>query len=240
MSLVNTIAAMRFLKMLVKPFEELPAFELGIIDDEGNVLKRKRDRKTKAEKEAYDTFTRLVINIKRHLKHIPFMKGRLGSLAAALYLIKEELQNEMSDDEVVGTFVQFLRENRIMNQSQIKDLVEEYTSIYLTEEGVPTTTTQSTDSAAGFSGKAKSPVAGYDKGLGKSKKKRKKENGIDVFEVDKNILRSAQISNRKRDKFIKSMGNTKLAKELRQYFKTYPSDPLILKDSTGVIVRLRR
>jgi hypothetical protein len=36
------------------------------------------------------------------------------------------------------------------------------------------------------------------------------------------------------------MGNTKLAKELRQYFKTYPSDPLILKDSTGVIVRLRR
>ena len=86
---------------------------------------------------------------------------------------------------------------------------------------------------------ASGPVAGYDKGLGK-KKKRKKENGVDVFEVDSNILRSARISNRKRDKFIKAMGNTKLARELKQYFKTYPSAPLLLQDESGVMVRLRR
>ena len=72
------------------------------------------------------------------------------------------------------------------------------------------------------------------------KKKRKKENGVDVFEVDSNILRSARISNRKRDKFIKAMGNTKLARELKQYFKTYPSAPLLLQDESGVMVRLRR
>ena len=29
-------------------------------------------------------------------------------------------------------------------------------------------------------------------------------------------------------------------KELKQYFKTKPSDPLILQDATGVMVRLRR
>ena len=68
MSFTNTIAAMRFLKLLVTPFDKLPAFELGIIDDEGNLLKKKRERTTKEEKQAYDTFTRLVINIKRTLK----------------------------------------------------------------------------------------------------------------------------------------------------------------------------
>ena len=225
--------------MLVTPFDQLPAFELGIIDAEGNLLKKKKERKTKEEKSAYDTFTRLVINIKRHLRHVPFMKGRLGSLAAALYLIKEEI-SDMTYDETVGAFTQYLKENKIMDEREIKELSEECASVYLTEEGVPTTSTQSTNSTAGFSGDADSPVAGYDKGLGKKKKKRKQENGVDVFEVDSNILRSARLSNRKRDKFIKAMGNTKLAKELKQYFKTYPSAPLLLQDESGVMVRLRR
>jgi hypothetical protein len=211
---------------------------LGIIDSEGNLLRKKKERKSKEEKNAYDTFTRLVINIKRHLRHLPLMKGRLGSLAAALYLIKEEISG-MTYDETVGAFTQYLKENKIMDDREIMDLSEECASVYLTEEGVPTTTTQSTGSTAGFSGNADAPVAGYDKGLGK-KKKRKKENGVDVFEVDSNILRSARISNRKRDKFIKAMGNTKLAKELKQYFKTYPSAPLLLQDESGVMVRLRR
>ncbi len=168
MSFTNTLAAMRFLKMLVTPFDQLPAFELGIIDSEGNLLKRKKERKSKDERDAYDTFTRLVINIKRHLSHLPFMKGRIGSLAAALYLIKEEISG-MTYDETVGAFTQYLKENRIMDDQEIMDLTEECASVYLTED----TTTQSTGSTAGFSGDADSPVAGYDKGLGKKKKKRK-------------------------------------------------------------------
>ncbi len=233
MSLVNTIAAMRFLKMLVTPFEDMPAYKLGIIDDEGVLLKKKKERKTKEEKEAYDTFTRLVINIKRHLRNVPFMKGRLGSLAAALYLIKEE-HSGLTYDETVGTFVQYLRENRIMTKSDIQEFTEECASIYLVEQ----TTTGSTSTAAGFSGDAESPVAGYDKVL--RPKKRKKLNGVDIFEVDVDTLKRAKMSKRNRDSFIKSMGNSKLAKELKQYFKTYPSDPLILQDSTGVRVKLRR
>ena len=57
MSFTNTLAAMRFLKMLVTPFARLPAFELGIIDSEGNLLKKKKERKSKEERDAYDTFT---------------------------------------------------------------------------------------------------------------------------------------------------------------------------------------
>jgi len=230
MSFTNTLAAMRFLKMLVTPFDQLPAFELGIIDSEGNLLKKKKERKSKDEKNAYDIFTRLVINIKRHLRHVPFMKGRLGSLAAALYLIKEEFSG-MTYDETVGAFTQYLKENRIMDDREIIELNEECASVYLTEE-----ITNSIGSPPGnIAG-----VSDNNPPVRKKKKKRKKENGVDVFEVDSNILRSARISNRKRDKFIKAMGNTKLAKELKQYFKTYPSAPLLLQDESGVMVRLRR
>lgn len=216
--------------MLVTPFDQLPAFELGIIDAEGNLLKKKKERKSEEEKSAYDTFTRLVINIKRHLSHVPFMKGRLGSLAAALYLIKEEISG-MTYDETVGAFTQYLKENRIMCDREIKELSEECASVYLTEE-----ITNSIGSPPGnIAG-----VSDNDPPVRKKKKKRKQENGVDVFEVDSNILRSARLSNRKRDKFIKAMGNTKLAKELKQYFKTYPSAPLLLQDESGVMVRLRR
>ena len=53
MSFTNTLAAMRFLKMLVTPFDQLPAFDLGIIDSEGNLLKKKKERKSKKERDAY-------------------------------------------------------------------------------------------------------------------------------------------------------------------------------------------
>ena len=160
---------------------------------------------------------------------VPFLGTRLGSLAAALWLMREEI--DFDDDEMIGTFTQFLRENRIMDENQIKDLIEEYTAIWLVEDAPTNAVGSPPGNIAGVSDNDP-PV--------RKKKKRKQKNGVDVFEVDSNILRSARISNRKRDKFIKAMGNTKLAKELKQYFKTYPSAPLLLQDDSGVMVRLRR
>ena len=230
MSLLNKITDLKFLKMLTTPFDKMDAYKLGIIDADGKLLKKKRERNTQAERLAYDTFTKLIVNIKRYLEMVPFLGTRLGSLAAALWLMREEV--DFDDDELVGTFTQFLRENRIMDENQIKDLIEEYTSIWLVEDAPTTSLGNPPGNIAG--------VSDNDPPGRKKKKKRKKENGVDVFEVDSNILRSARISNRKRDKFIKAMGNTKLARELKQYFKTYPSAPLLLQDESGVMVRLRR
>ena len=60
---------------------------------------------------------------------VPFLRGRLGSLSAALWLMREEV--ELSDDDLMGTFVQYLREERIMSEDNIKDLIEDYYSQYL-------------------------------------------------------------------------------------------------------------
>ena len=50
----------RFIKALVTPFNKTKAFNLGIVDDEGNILKKHRELKTAEEKKAYGYFERMV------------------------------------------------------------------------------------------------------------------------------------------------------------------------------------
>ena len=67
--------------------ENFPAFV--IIDDKGNILKKRKDLKTSAEKNAYTIFHTLCWNIKKLLDKLPPTKTRLGSFATALWLLKE-------------------------------------------------------------------------------------------------------------------------------------------------------
>ena len=94
MSIVSTIGNIyfvyQFLKKLVTPFEKTKAFELGIIDEKGKILKRRRDLKTKDEKEAYTLSDTLIWNIKKLLGKVPGGQSRIASYAAALFLIKEQ------------------------------------------------------------------------------------------------------------------------------------------------------
>ena len=40
----------KFMKALTTPFVDTQAYELGIVDDEGNILKKMKELKTKEEK----------------------------------------------------------------------------------------------------------------------------------------------------------------------------------------------
>jgi len=102
MSVVSRTAdlfyAFRFLKLLVTPWDKMEAFDLGVIDDNGKVLKKAADRKTPQEKSSYTVFHRLVFNVKRLLSKLPFGKTRLASYASALFLIKEN--TDLTDAEI--------------------------------------------------------------------------------------------------------------------------------------------
>ncbi len=50
----------KFLRILVKPFNKTKAFDLGIIDANGYILKKHKTLKTKEEKDAYTLFHRIV------------------------------------------------------------------------------------------------------------------------------------------------------------------------------------
>ena len=89
-SIGNIYFVYQFLKKLVTPFEKTEAFKLGIIDEKGKILKRRRDLETSDEKSAYNLSDTLVWNLKKILGKIPFGKSKLASYAAALWLIKEQ------------------------------------------------------------------------------------------------------------------------------------------------------
>lgn len=91
-SAVDLFVAYQFVKLLSTPWEETDAYKLGIIDEKGEILKRRRQLRTSEEKKAYTIFHTLVWNIKRILDKLPPSRTRLGSFAASLWLLKEHYE----------------------------------------------------------------------------------------------------------------------------------------------------
>mgnify|MGYP003972133817 CR=1 FL=1 len=106
------IYALRFLRLLTMPWEKTDAFKQGIIDKDGNKLKKPE---TSNEKSAYNTFHKLVFNIRRLLGKLPLGKSTIARYGAALYLIKEHCDisnkklakviSEITDMEIEGTYL---------------------------------------------------------------------------------------------------------------------------------------
>ena len=88
---VDSIITFRILHMLVQPFEETIAFRLGIIDKNGNEIKKMADLNTTQERDAYTLLHRLVFRIKKIVNKVPIENKKLVSLAAAYSLVREEL-----------------------------------------------------------------------------------------------------------------------------------------------------
>jgi len=92
--IADTAYALRFLKLLVTPWNKTQAFKLGVVDKDGRrVIDPETKKKVKIEtgdqKASYTIFHRLVFNIKRLLNKIPFGKSRTASYIAALFLLRE-------------------------------------------------------------------------------------------------------------------------------------------------------
>ena len=85
----DLVYTLRFLRLLTTDFVDTKAFKLGLIDQNG---KRNKDvnASSQEQRDAYTPFHRLVFNIKRIISKVPGAEGKLGSYAAALYLMKEQ------------------------------------------------------------------------------------------------------------------------------------------------------
>ena len=69
----DLLYTLRFLRLLTTPWEETNAFKLGLIDNEGKKLKKAQ---TSEEKSAYNTFHRLVFNVKKLINKVPGGKSK--------------------------------------------------------------------------------------------------------------------------------------------------------------------
>ncbi len=120
-SIGNIYFVYQFLKKLVTPFEKTEAFKLGIIDEKGKILKKRRDLKGDEEKSAYNLSDTLVWNLKKILGKIPLGKSKLASYAAALWLIKEQGNGKIfvNEKELEKQFFDYFEklENDDLNES---------------------------------------------------------------------------------------------------------------------------
>lgn len=87
--------ALKILKMLSTDFKNMDAYKQGIIDKDGNVLKKSHQLKTQAEKKAYTYLDRLVVILKKVMKQHE-KRGDFNltkALSPALWLVREQLDS---------------------------------------------------------------------------------------------------------------------------------------------------
>lgn len=139
---VDLFLVYQFIRRLATPFNKWDAYKLGIIDDKGNVLIKKKERDAK-QKKAFGIFDVMVKNMKRLLAKVPGGSSKLASYAAALFLIKEykaftdesTLTEDLTDEQLKESLLLFNDRyvNYIKENADVKALNEEVESLFDTD-----------------------------------------------------------------------------------------------------------
>jgi hypothetical protein len=116
---IDLFITYRFIKLLVTPFDQTPAFKLGIIDKDGNrVMEKTVSRGMQPtvligdeKKSAYTILHKLVFNIKKIFSKVPGLRTKLGTYAAALFLLKDTFKESVDDPDMFEKeFMKYLKE----------------------------------------------------------------------------------------------------------------------------------
>ena len=114
---IDLFVTYRFIKLLVTPFEKTDAYRLGIIDADGKRIlepgttNKPTTLRTIEEKSAYTVLHKLVFNIKKIFKKVPGLRTKLGTYAAALFLLKDTFKESVDDPDVFEKeFMKYLKE----------------------------------------------------------------------------------------------------------------------------------
>ena len=122
--------------MLTTDFKKTPAYKFGFIDKNGNRIKTlpnpnnknqllPNEPKTKEEKNSLTPLHRLVFNLKKLIRMVPFGKTAFASYAVALALLKEEtnLDSEQTD-QLYEDFYRLLKEEEVFEPEMLEEAVE--------------------------------------------------------------------------------------------------------------------
>ena len=114
---IDLFVTYRFIKLLVTPFEKTDAYRLGIIDADGKRIlvpgttNKPTPLRTVEEKSAYTVLHKLVFNIKKIFAKVPGLRTKLGTYAAALFLLKDTFKESVDDPDVFEKeFMKYLKE----------------------------------------------------------------------------------------------------------------------------------
>ena len=114
---IDLFVTYRFLKLLTTPFEKTDAYKLGIIDKDGNRIRQEKSTKpavalaTSELKNAYTILHKLVFNIKKLFAKVPGLRTKVGTYAAALFLLKDTFKESVDDPDMFEKeFMKYLKE----------------------------------------------------------------------------------------------------------------------------------
>ena len=125
---IDLFVTYRFIKLLVTPFEKQEAYKLGVIDKDGNRILQPGTNKptilrTIDEKNSYTVLHKLVFNIKKIFAKVPGLRTKLGTYAAALFLLKDTFKEDVNPKMWEQEFMKYLKENNIELDNTISEEV---------------------------------------------------------------------------------------------------------------------
>ena len=226
----NIYFVYQFLKKLVTPFEKTKAFELGIIDEKGKILKRRRDLEGDEEKSAYNLSDTLIWNIKKLMGKIPGGKSRLASYAAALWLIKEQQDGyKITEEELELQFFDMFEKMYNNDLEFDSSTLRKFENALI--EDTPTTNMGSGNLATRGIPLLKKPPKGLVM---------KRFGGIDVFALDPTYFQKSRLGKKKYTRYSGYVGEDEAGEYIRAFARKYPKKPIIVMDSqTGCMQYLR-
>ena len=126
---IDLFVKYRFIRLLTTPFEKTDAYKLGVIDKDGNRMvdpktKRASELSTIDEKNSYTILHKLVFNIKKLFAKVPGLRTKLGTYAAALFLLKDTFKESVDDPNMFEKeFMKYLKEEGIELDNTISENV---------------------------------------------------------------------------------------------------------------------
>lgn len=127
---IDLFVTYRFIRLLTTPFTDTEAYKLGIIDEKGNRVRLPKSTKpavelaTTEQKNAYTVLHKLVFNIKKIFDKVPGLRTKLGTYAAALFLLKDTFKESVNDPDVFEReFIRFLKESGYEFDNEIAEEV---------------------------------------------------------------------------------------------------------------------
>lgn len=214
-NLVDIYLVYRILRRLTQPFTGWDAFKLGVIDAEGNILKKSNDRLKIDEKDSLTKFDLMILKLKKLLGTLPMGKTRLASYAAALWFLKEE--KNLTEKNLEEKFI-FGFNKELLAEAKIKMKKEDIANV------------ASSGAVAGLTG---------DPPVFKKTMMRRFANN-DVFVVDDDSFKKARLGKKKFVKYETYVGKDPVGLAIRDYGRKYPKKPIILQNGeNGPMMFLR-
>ena len=206
---LNYVVLYKLISRMIKPIKKTKAYELGIVDEKGKILRKRRTLKTKEEKDALTRLDIFVFNLKRVLG--PLGRSKLANIVGAMYLLKEQDNLEIFDDE----------ENRfVLVESRYASFLESLSrEDYLFIEEIA----NAVGDGSNIAGITDDPPVDLKKKKKKDKKKEKKRNLVEgkTQEIPrrniKSLIGTAKSRVINRNITIKSIAN-ELEKTLRRKY----------------------